>query len=310
MTFGATSTAAEVVEGVDLSDRTALVTGGGSGLGKETVRALASAGARVVIAARKLDQAERAHDEIVRDLPGSHVETLSLDLGSLGSVRASTKEFLERHDRLHILVNNAGVMATPFERTADGFELQFGTNHLGHFLLTNLLVPALLDAAPARVVNVASNGHFVAAPDLDDPNYEHREYEPWAAYGQSKSANILFTVELERLLGRRGVHVYAVHPGLITTELFRHLDKSDAERIFGRGEQMSGATSGAPATKTVEGGAATAVFAATSPAVDSQGGSYLADCAASEAAAWATDPDAARRLWEVSEQLVGEQFRW
>jgi NAD(P)-dependent dehydrogenase (short-subunit alcohol dehydrogenase family) len=308
MTFGATSTADEVIHGVDLSGRIALVTGGGGGLGAETARALASAGALVVIAVRNLDQRERAAQELTRSVPAATVETLQLDLASLASVRAAAQEFLHRHGRLHLLINNAGVMATPFGRTVDGFELQFGTNHLGHFLLTNLLVPALVAGAPSRVVTVTSTGHHAGAPDFADPNYEKRDYEPWNAYGQSKSANILFTIELERRLARRGVHAYAVHPGVILTDLFRHLGPAATENVVVQAEKAA-QRSGTAATKTVESGAATSVFAATSPGLEQRGGTYLIDCAVSDTAApWATDPDAARRMWELSEKLVGQEF--
>jgi NAD(P)-dependent dehydrogenase (short-subunit alcohol dehydrogenase family) len=286
----------------------ALVTGGAAGLGAETARVLASSGAHVVLAVRDLSKGERKAEEIRQNTPGVVVETLVLDLGSLASVRDAAEAFLNGHHRLDLLINNAGVMATPFERTVDGFELQFGTNHLGHFLLTNLLVPALLAGAPSRVVNLTSSGHHMGAPDLDDPNYERREYEKWNAYGQSKSANILFTIELERRLGRHGVHAYAVHPGMILTDLFRYLDTPDVDRLLRLAEKSASKT-GAEATNTVESGAATTVFAATAPQLEGCGGTFLSDCAINDtAAAWATDPEAARRLWQLSEKLVGQSF--
>ena len=306
--FGPTTTADEVIAGVDLSGKLALVTGGGAGLGAETAGALAAAGAGIVLGVRNVAKGEDAAENIRRRAPGASVEVLELDLASLASVRGAAKQFLDRHDRLNLLINNAGVMATPFERTADGFELQLGTNHLGHFLLTNLVVPALLAGAPSRVVNVTSTGHHIGKPDFDDLNFERRDYEAWYAYGQSKSLNILFTIELERRLGRRGVHAYAAHPGAILTDLFRYMTPEAMEQYVARAEQTAKET-GQPATKTVESGAATAVFAATSPGLEQQGGSYLIDCAVNDTAApWATDPDDARRLWELSEEMVGQQF--
>jgi NAD(P)-dependent dehydrogenase (short-subunit alcohol dehydrogenase family) len=304
MGFGATTTADEVIEGVDLSGRLALVTGGGAGLGAETGRALARAGAAIVLGGRDPTRGERARDLIRTAVPTAAVEILHLDLASLSSVRAAASEFLRRHEQLQLLVNNAGVMAIPFERSVDGFELQFATNHLGHFLLTNLLVPALVAGAPSRIVNVTSSAHLIGEPDLDDPNYEHREYEKWRAYGESKSANILFTVELERRLGGRGVHAFAVHPGLIFTDLYRYLPPDELEAAARRGVERTGT----PA-KGTESGAATSVYAATAPELDAHGGAYLADCNVSDAAAaWAIDPVGALKLWQISERLVGETF--
>jgi NAD(P)-dependent dehydrogenase (short-subunit alcohol dehydrogenase family) len=269
-----------------------LVTGASSGLGLETARVLAEQGAHVVAAVRDPSAAPE----------GS--EVLALDLADLASVRRAASAFLERHDRLDVLVNNAGVMFTPFGRTTDGFELQFGTNHLGHFLLTQLLTPVLLASAPARIVNLSSAGHTMSDIDWDDPNYERRPYDKFEAYGQSKTANILFTIELERRLGPQGVHAYAVHPGMVATNLARHMSRDDLKAFLARRRPAGSEGGGVPPLLQPEEGAATTVWAATSAELEGRGGLYLADCAVAECAGYARDPDAARRLWDLSEALV------
>ena len=309
--FGHDTTASEVVEGLDLTGKTALVTGASGGLGAETARALASAGAAVVIAARNVPKAEGVAREIEAST-GSSVSVMDLELDSLAKARDFAERFLDGHDTLQILVNNAGVMACPFERTADGFELQFGTNHLGHFLMTCLIAPALVRGAPARIVSVSSRGHRLSPVVFDDVNYESRPYEKWAAYGQSKTANVLFAVELDRRLGPRGVRAYALHPGGIQTELGRHITEEDRERF--RRQQSVGAIQ----FKTVEAGAATSVYAATAPELEGRGGVYLEDCGVAEVnddegflngvRSYALDPENAARLWAVSEELVGQEF--
>jgi len=262
----------------------------------------------VVLAARSADKTQAALRTLREQVPGARLESLELDLASLASVRACAARFLATHDRLDLLINNAGVMASPLGRTADGFELQFGTNHLGHFLLTCLLAPALLAAAPARIVNLSSGGHVISDIHWDDPNFERHEYEKWTAYGQAKTANVLFTVELERRLGARGVHAYAVHPGMIMTDLGRHLTRDDVAALQSMAKSAPGG-GGLPGFKSIAAGAATSVWAATAPELAQHGGRYLADCAlSSESAAWATDAAAAQRLWALSEQLVGETF--
>ena len=311
--FGHETTTDEVLEGIRLDGKLALVTGGSGGLGAETARALASRGARVVITARDVAKGEAAAKALGESAGGGGVEVEELELGSLASVRGLAERFLARHDALHILVNNAGVMACPFAKTEDGFELQFGTNHLGHFLLTGLLAPALLRGAPARVVSLSSRGHQQSPVVFDDIAFERRPYDKWAAYGQSKTANVLLAVELERRLGARGVHAYAVHPGVIPTGLSRHMVPEDYEHLRKR------APAGQLRLKTVASGAATSVFAATAPELEGRGGLYLEDCHVAEVddaegagggvRSYALDPDAARRLWSVSEQLVGQSFR-
>lgn len=297
------TTAGEVVAGVDLTGRTVLVTGVSAGLGVETARALTSAGARVVGAARDLGKAKSALD-------GLDVELVELDLADLDSVRLAASEVLDLTPVLHVLVNNAGVMAPPLTRTAQGFELQLGTNHLGHFLLTRLLEPALRAGAPSRVVNVSSRGHLRAGMDFDDPHWRTRPYDKWKAYGQSKTANVLFTVELERRWGPDGIHAYALHPGVIPTELSRHLTGEDFTSLS-KGARPGG---GRLTLVDVPTGAATQAWAATSPELEGRGGLYLEECAVAGQtpgdgsagyAPHAVDPDAAARLWEWSEREVG-----
>ncbi len=307
MSYGFETTTDEVTDGIDLSGKIAIVTGASAGIGVETARALAAAGARVVLAARNPERTETAADSIRGRVPGAGLEVGMLDLTSLDSVRAFAAWYLDRHDELHLLVNNAGVMYTPFEHTAEGFEMQFGTNHVGHFLLTCLLVPALLAGAPSRVVNLSSGGHVGSDIVWDDPNFERREYDKFAAYGQSKTANILFSVELDRRLADRGVHAYAVHPGMIATELGRYMTRDDMAALQERAKRSPGG--GMPPRKSLEQGAATTVWAATDPDLDDQGGTYLADCQVTDQhAPWARDRESAVRLWALSENLVGEQF--
>lgn len=297
------ATTDEVIAGLDITGRTALVTGVSAGLGVETARALTSVGARVIGAARDLGKAKAALD-------GLDVELVELDLADLQSVRRAAGEILDLAPELNVLINNAGVMAPPLMRTAQGFELQLGTNHLGHFLLTRLLEPALVAGAPSRVVNVSSRGHLRAGMDFDDPHWRTRDYDKWKAYGQSKTANVLFSVELERRWGPSGVHAYALHPGVIMTELSRHMSPEDVAAL------SSGARPGGGRFTVVDvpTGAATQVWAATSPSLEGRGGLYLEDCAiagptpgdgSAGYAPWAVDAEAAARLWEWSEREVG-----
>jgi NAD(P)-dependent dehydrogenase (short-subunit alcohol dehydrogenase family) len=300
MNFGAESEANAVVEGVDLQGKIALITGASGGIGLETARALLRAGAEVVLANRDSTRSEQALAQLRDERPDAAVSAGVLDLTSLAGVRAFAESFGAQHSRLDLLVNNAGVMATPLQYTADGFELQFGTNHIGHFLLTNLLLPLM--SAPARIVNLSSNGHRIRDMRWEDPNWAS-DYSPWPAYGQSKTANVLFSVELERRLGSRGIHAYAVHPGVVTTDLFRYLSTDDRAALDSR------ITQGGTAYKTPQQGAATSVWAATAPELTARGGSYLEDCRISdEVMPYALDPAAAQRLWTLSEELVGQRF--
>ncbi len=310
--FGFESTAAQVAEGIDLAGRVAVVTGGSGGLGAESARVLASRGARTLIAARDVAKAETVAAAIRASTGNDDVEVAQLELGSLASIRDFTAATLARYRAIHLLLNNAGVMASPLARTEQGFELQFGTNHLGHFLLTGLLAPALRAGAPSRVVCVSSAGHRFGTVDLDDPNYEKRPYDKWTAYGQAKTANIWHALEIDRRLQDDGVRGLALHPGAILTELGRHLGQADREVMLSR------APAGGYKWKTVEQGAATQVWACTAPELDGRGGLYLEDChiagptteqmPQSGYSPWALDAEGAARLWPLSEKLVGATF--
>ena len=305
--FGARSTAAEVLEGIDLTGRLAVVTGGYSGIGIETTRALVGAGATVVVPARRPDVAKQALAGIDR------VDVDELDLGDLDSVHAFASRFLESGRSIDIQINNAAIMAAPETRVGPGWEAQFATNHLGHFALTNLLWPALVADGGARVVALSSRGHKRSGIRFDDLQFEHG-YDKWQAYGQAKSANVLFAVHLDALGQEAGVRAFAVHPGGILTPLQRHLTH---EEMVGYGWI---AEDGTPKFefKTPEQGAATATWAATSPQLIGMGGVYCEDCDIAEPTnpnadtadqsgvdAHATDPDIAAKLWTVSAQLTG-----
>ncbi len=312
--FGADSTASDILQGIELSGKVALVTGGSGGLGEETARALAERGAQVVLTARNRAKGEAAVQKVRASTGNQHVKVGELELASLASVRGFAQRFLARHDVLHILVNNAGVMACPFAKSAEGYELQLGTNHVGHFLLTCLLVPALRRGAPSRVVSVSSRGHHASPVVFEDLHFERRPYDKWQAYGQSKTANVLFAVELDRRLGAGGVHANAVHPGVIVTELARHLVAEDYELLSKR------VPSGQLRFKSIPAGAATSVYAATAPELKGRGGLYLEDCHVAAVndtenppdgvKSYAIDPGLARRLWMASEEMVGERFEF
>lgn len=309
--FNHDSTTDEVLDGIDLTGKVGLITGATSGLGAETARALASKGARVVITARNMEKAETVVAGIKASTGNMAIEIEKLELGSFASVRAFAKRFLAKHDTLDMLINNAGVMACPQGKTEDGFEMQFGTNHLGHFLLTGLITPALLSGASGRIVALSSRAHRFGEVDFDDIHFEKRSYNKWGSYGQSKTANILHVVELERRLGQRGVHAYAVHPGVIETELSRHMDQADFDMLVSR-------AGGNLKTKSVAAGAATSVYAATAPELERRGGLYLHDCQVAEVnddpsvldcvRSYALDPKVAKKLWAISEKMVGETF--
>lgn len=307
MTDAPTTTTTDVLEGVDLSGRTILVTGATTGIGRETARALTAAGASVVITARTDDKGEATVAKLREWVPGADVAHEVLELGSLDSVRAFTDRFTATHDHLDVLIGNAGIMAVPFGRTADGFELQFGTNHLGHFDLVGRLLPLLVASAPSRIVLLSSGGHMASDILWDDPNFESHEYSKMDAYGQSKTANVLHAVELERRYGALGVHAYAVHPGMVATQLGRNFTPDVMEDLKARAASSPGRAELPPLVGT-DVGAATSVWAATAPELESQGGSYLADCAVAIAAPYAMDLDGAARLWALSEELVGETF--
>jgi NAD(P)-dependent dehydrogenase (short-subunit alcohol dehydrogenase family) len=314
-TFSSHSTTDQVLEGIDLAGKLALVTGASSGLGVETARALASKGARVVMAARDVAKIEQQAAAIRAKHPSAQLEVMELHLDRPASVRAFAKQFLARHPRLNLLIGNAGVMACPLMRTAEGWEMQFATNHLGHFLLANLLAPALIAGAPSRLISVSSAGHQFSPVVFDDIHFERRPYDKWASYGQAKTANILFAVEFDRRYASRGVRAFSNHPGGIRTELGRHLTEDDIKLLTARSEQR--ASKGVMVWKNVEQGASTQVWGATAPELDGKGGLYLEEtqisgteppAGSAGCAAYALDPVQAKRLWAVSERLLGESF--
>ncbi|MER6423154.1 SDR family NAD(P)-dependent oxidoreductase [Streptomyces sp. NPDC001137] len=301
--FGATSTADDVLEGVDLTGRLAVVTGGYSGLGLETTRALTKAGARVVVPARRRATAEEA----LAGLDG--VEVDELDLGDLESVRAFAERFLASGRNIDFMIDNAGIMACPETRVGPGWEAQFATNHLGHFALVNRLWPAI--APGARVVSVSSRAHHFSGMRWDDVHWA-RGYDKWKAYGQAKTANVLFAVHLDQLGRDAGVRAFSLHPGGILTPLQRHIPK--AEMIERGWIDEDGNILNPEGFKTPPQGAATQVWAATSAQLDGLGGVYLEDCDIAELAVdgatsgvkdWAIDPEQAARLWELSAELTG-----
>ena len=315
--FNASSTTSDVIAGISLVGKVAVVTGASAGLGIETARALASAGARVVQFARSAEKLAPVLAALQAQLPDAQLDRAHMDLSDLDSVRASAADVAARFPQINLLVNNAGVMACPLLRTAQGFELQFGTNHLGHFLFTGILLPSLLAGAAAskvdsRVISLSSAGHNLGGLNFTDPNYEQREYSKWGAYGQSKTANALFAVGLDNRLKNRGLRAFSVHPGMIVTELGRHMQPEDYDSL------MAAIPAGQDMTfKTVEQGAATSVWAATSPQLQGQGGLYLEDCHVADpaqpgvsggVATYATDPVAADKLWSLSATLVGQAF--
>ncbi|MBV9910882.1 MAG: SDR family NAD(P)-dependent oxidoreductase [Hyphomicrobiales bacterium] len=318
-TFGATSTTDEALEGVDLSGKRALVTGVSAGLGVETARALAAHGAEVVGAARDLAKAKAATAAVRADAAnGGGLELIQLDLASLDSVRACADALVDDGQGFDLVIANAGVMATPFGKTADGFETQFGTNHLGHFVLVNRI--ASLMKPGARLVNLSSAGHQISDVNLDDPNFDSAPYNAWEGYGRSKTANILFAVEFDRRHKASGLSATAVHPGAIRTELSRYLD-ADAQRelteIMAKVAQLPGAKP--IAYKSVPQGAATSVWAAAVAKADAVGGRYCEDCHVAEIVdapgftfagvrPYALNPERAKALWAKSEELVGERF--
>lgn len=302
--FGVRSTASDVLRGIDLSGKLAIVTGGYSGLGLETTRALAGAGAHVVVPARRRATAQEA----VNGIDGVEVE--ELDLTDLDSVRSLAERFLASDRGIDIVINNAGIMAAPETRVGPGWEAQFATNHLGHFALVNRLWPAIARGG-ARVVSVSSNGHQLSDIRWDDVHFEHG-YDKWQAYGQAKTANALFALHLDALGRDAGVRAFSLHPGTISTQLARHMSQEELAELA--------ATIGASPTnsgwKTPEQGAATQVWAATSPQLEGMGGVYCEDCDIAEPAAkdtvlgsgvsgWATDPERAARLWKLSAELTG-----
>lgn len=299
------STTEDVLKGIDLNGKTVVITGATSGLGSETARVFAAHGAHVIITVRNVEKAASVV-EMVRDKTGKTIEVEELELDSMVSVRAFADRILARKVKIDYLINNAGVASCPFGRTVDGFEMQFGVNHLGHFLMTNLIAPTLADGG--RVVLLSSTGHRMSPIVFDDINYENRPYEKHGAYGQSKTANALFAVGLNKRLSSRGIEVFSVHPGAIKTPLNRHMTKEDFAIFDSMDLQY----------KSLEQGAATSVYAATAPELTGKGGAFLSDCSIAPinddekifdgVRTWAIDPQEAEKLWTVSEEMVGQAF--
>jgi NAD(P)-dependent dehydrogenase (short-subunit alcohol dehydrogenase family) len=321
--FGATSTADDVLSGVNLKDKRILVTGVSAGLGVETSRSLAAHGAQVVGAARDLNKAKAATEQVRKDAAanGGSFELVELDLANLKSVRACADALLAKGQPFDVIIANAGVMATSLGKTADGFETLFGTNHLGHFVLVNRITPLL--PAGGRLINLSSAGHRFSNVDLDDPNYQRTPYEPWVAYGRSKTANILFAVAFDRRHRDHGVRAVAVHPGTIHTELARNVDPREIEKIIEQRNRQLAAEGKPPFWwKTIPEGAATSVWAGIVARADEIGGRYCEDCRVGKIVPddvpisaitegvreYAVDAKNAEALWKKSEELVGESF--
>jgi NAD(P)-dependent dehydrogenase (short-subunit alcohol dehydrogenase family) len=321
--FGATSTTEDVLSGVNLRGKRILVTGVSAGIGVETARSLAAHGAHVVGAARDLTKAEAATAEVRKAAAanGGGFELIELDLASLKSVRACADKLLAKKEPLDVVIANAGVMATPFGKTVDGFETQFGTNHLGHFVFVNRIAPLI--RAGGRLINLSSAGHRISNVDLQDPNFERTPYDPLVAYGRSKTANILFAVAFDQRHSKRGVRAAAVHPGVIQTELGRYMDPSLLQNLIQQiDKQLTAEGKGRFQWKTIPQGAATSVWAGVVAPADEIGGQYCENCHVGQIApghviitgasegvrAYALDAKAAEALWKKSEQLVGESF--
>lgn len=330
--FNKQSTTDEVIAGIDLSGKVAIVTGASSGLGLETSRVLAGAGAHVVMVARNAEKLSAAVASIRSNQSDAQLSEQLMDLDDLVSVRKAVTELQEKFPTIDILIANAGVMACPYSETTQGLECQFGTNHIGHFLFVCQLVPQLQQSQAARVVILSSAAHRFASMDISDPNYKTRTYDKWNAYGQSKTANALFALELNKRLANSNITAFSVHPGMIMTELGRHLTPEDIKMLMGGGSDSDKSTKPAAAKeevksgeskpspfKSVEQGAATSVWAATSPSLEGKGGIYLEDCQialpAGESssrgyAAYIADEQLAADLWMLSENIVDEQFSW
>jgi NAD(P)-dependent dehydrogenase (short-subunit alcohol dehydrogenase family) len=321
--FGATSTTDDVLSGVNLKGKRILVTGVSAGLGVETARSLAAHGAQVVGTARDLNKAKAATEQVRKDAAanGGSFELVELDLASLKSVRACADRLLAKGEAFDVVIANAGVMATPFGHTADGFETQFGTNHLGHFVVVNRIAPLI--RAGGRLVNLSSAGHRYSNVDLDDPNFERTPYEPFVAYGRSKTANILFAVAFDKRHRDRGVRAAAVHPGGIKTELGRYVEPGRMERVVNEiNQQLAAQGKGPFQWKSIPQGASTSVWAAVVAPADEIGGRYCENChvgvtvpddtpitAVSEGVrGYALDAKNAEALWKKSEEMVGESF--
>jgi NAD(P)-dependent dehydrogenase (short-subunit alcohol dehydrogenase family) len=313
--FGHRSTASEVVGDRDLTGRNYIVTGGYSGIGIETVRALAAAGAHVTVPARSTERAREA----LAGVPGD-VKVAEMDLADLASVRAFARGWVESGRPLHGLINNAGVMASPLSRVGPGWESQFAICHLGHFELTRMLEPALMAAGSARVVSLSSTAHIMSDVHWDDPHFRSHDYDKWQAYGQAKTADALFALGLDRRWKDEGVRAFSVHPGGIFTPLQRHLSDEEMVALGWKNPDGSLPERVAALFKTPEQGAATSLWALLSPDLDGKGGLYCEDCDVAQLAdessqrfqhvrPWACDEAKADRLWEMSETMIAEPVR-
>jgi len=321
--FGATSTTEDVLSGINLRGKRIFVTGVSAGLGIETARSLAAHGAHVVGAARDLKKAEAVTAQVRKDAAanGGSFELVALDLASLKSVRACVEGLLKKGEPFDVVIANAGVMATPFGYTLDGFETQFGTNHLGHFVFVNRIAPLI--RAGGRLINLSSAGHRISNVDLQDPNFERTPYDPLVAYGRSKTANILFAVAFDQRHRKRGVRAAAVHPGVIQTELGRYMDPSLLQNLIQQiDKQLNAEGKGPFQRKTIPQGAATSVWAGVVAPADAIGAKYCENCHVGHIApdhvtitgvsegvrGYALDPKNAEALWKKSEEMVGESF--
>ena len=322
-TFGATSTTDDVLSGVNLKGKRILVTGVSAGIGVETARSLVAHAAEVVGAARDLNKAKAATEQVSKAAAanGGSFSLIELDLANLKSVRGCADQLLANGEAFDVVIANAGVMATPLGHTADGFETQFGTNHLGHFVLVNRIASLIRDGG--RLINLSSAGHRYSNVDLEDPNFERTTYEPFVAYGRSKTANILFAVAFDKRHRDRGVRAAAVHPGGIKTELGRYVEPGRLEKVIGEiNQQLAAQGKGPFQWKSIPQGAATSVWAAVVAPADEIGGRYCENChvgnvvpddatitAVSEGVrGYAVDVKTAEALWKKSEEMVGESF--
>lgn len=308
--FHAKSTASEVLEGVNLAGVNAVVTGGYSGIGLEMVRALAGAGAHVTVPARRLDAAKAVLDDVKGE-----IAVAEMDLADVSSVRQFAADYVASERPLHILINNAGIMACPLNRVGPGWESQFAINHLGHMAMTLGLEPALKRSGPARVVALSSTAHIISDVHWDDPHFNEHEYDKWQAYGQSKSADALFANGLHRRWQADGVQAFSVHPGGIFTDLQRHLAEEEMVQLGWKNPDGTIPPAVQAMFKTPEQGASTAVWAATSPGLEGMGGVYCEDCDVARLAdensqrweharEWICDESKADRLWAMSEEML------
>ncbi len=310
--FHAKSTAQEVLEGIDLSGRNLIVTGGYSGIGLETVRALTGAGARVTVPARNRDRAEKALGEIAGD-----IEIADMDLADIASVRKFAADYMSTERPLHTLINNAGIMACPETRVGPGWESQLAVNHLGHMVLAMDLAPALEQAEGARVVALSSTAHIASDVHWDDPHFTSHDYDKWQAYGQAKTANALFAMGFDTRGEDHGVRAFSVHPGGIFTPLQRHLPEEEMVALGWKNADGTIPEAVQAMLKTPEQGASTTVWAATSPGLDGMGGLYCENADIAQLATedsqrwehvrdWACDAEKAERLWEMSKKMLAD----